>query len=41
MTASVMHLLDSLESRLEQAQAELHALRMENALVAQAAAKNA
>ncbi|RUR58005.1 ProQ/FINO family protein [Vreelandella populi] len=30
MTASVMHLLDSLESRLEQAQAELHALRKEN-----------
>ena len=35
MTASVMHLLDSLESRLEQAQAELHALRKENAQLKQ------
>ncbi|PRY66358.1 ProP effector [Vreelandella songnenensis] len=35
MTASVLHLLDSLESRLEQAQAELHTLRMENAQLKQ------
>lgn len=35
MTASVMHLLDSLESRLAQAQAELHALRKENAQLKQ------
>ncbi|WP_018915536.1 ProQ/FINO family protein [Vreelandella zhanjiangensis] len=35
MTASVMHLLDSLESRLEQAQAELQNLRNENAQLKQ------
>ncbi|MBP5980618.1 MAG: ABC transporter substrate-binding protein [Halomonas sp.] len=35
MTASVMHLLDSLESRLEQAQAELQNLRSENAQLKQ------
>lgn len=35
MTASVMHLLDSLESRLEQAQGELQNLRNENAQLKQ------
>ncbi|MGP8291710.1 ProQ/FINO family protein [Vreelandella zhanjiangensis] len=35
MTASVMHLLDSLESRFEQAQAELQNLRNENAQLKQ------
>lgn len=35
MTASVMHLLDSLESRLEQAQIELQNLRNENAQLKQ------
>lgn len=35
MTASVMHLLDSLESRLEQAQSELQSLRNENAQLKQ------